>query len=167
LEELRAVRDRRRGITLLEMLVVVALIALIAGLSYPSVTRGLDGIRLRTASDDVAAFVGAAMSQVERSESPLELRFSKSDGVIELGGPATASRTLRLPDGVKLAEVYPMLNGVADNERRVMLLPGGGLPRLSVELASRSGMHRWITIEPVTGMPLVEDRAPAREENPE
>jgi prepilin-type N-terminal cleavage/methylation domain-containing protein len=161
------VRANSRGITLLELMVVMALIALIAGLSYPSVARGLDSVRLRTASDDVAAFVGTAMSEVERTESPVELRFSRNDGVIEVAGPATPARTLRLPDGVSMAGVSPSVAGMPDNERRMMLLPGGGLPRLSVELASRNGMHRWITIEPVTGMPLVEDRAPAREENPE
>ena len=42
-----------RGVTLLEMLIVVALMGLIAGLSYPSVAAGLDTLRMRTASDQV------------------------------------------------------------------------------------------------------------------
>ena len=74
---------------------------------------------------------------------------------------------LRLPDGVRLVEIHPVFNGMSEPERRVMLMPGGGLPRLSVELASRNGTHRWVTIEPVTGMPLVEERAPMQEEQPE
>jgi|SRR5208283_2481837 len=146
----------RRGITLLEMLVVVAIIALVAGLSYPGVSRGVERIRLRVAADDVAAFLAQAMSRAERSETPVEVRFLKTKAAIEMGGPSTPTRTLHLPDGVVLAEVYPVVAEEGfEPVRSVLLLPGGAFPSLRVELATREAGKRSISIDPVTGVPVV------------
>jgi general secretion pathway protein H len=161
------VRERSRGITLLEMLVVVALIALIAGLSYPSVGRGLDTIRLRGGADDLAAFLASAMASVERTESPMELRFSFDDATVVAAGPLVAARTLRLPDGVRIEALYRRRNEPGETERSVMLMPGGGLPRLTLELVARNGVRRWVTVDAVTGVPLVEEQAPAPDEEAE
>ena len=64
-----------RGITLIELLVVMALISLIMGVAYPSVSRGLESVRLRMAGDDVASFLSFAMNRVEETEFPVEVRF--------------------------------------------------------------------------------------------
>jgi prepilin-type N-terminal cleavage/methylation domain-containing protein len=141
----------RRGLTLIEMLVVMALISLIVGVSYPSVSRGLDGVRLRTAADDVASFLALAMNQVERTESPVVVRFLKAQGVLEMSGPGAPLRTMKLADGISILEVRPVVPGAPDEERSVFLLPGGSFPGLTVELASRSGGRRSVAIDPVTG----------------
>jgi len=148
-------RSARRGITLLELLVVMALIALLAGLTYPSVSRGMDGVRLRMSADDVAAFLAQAMGQVEKTETPVLLRFLKDQGVIEMSGPRTSTRTLRLPEGIALSELLPVPPGEARTERDVMLMPGGVFPRLTVEIATRGGASRWIGMDPATGTPSV------------
>jgi len=41
--------NNRRGVTLLEMLIVVALIGLLAGITFPAVTSGIDSLRLNSA----------------------------------------------------------------------------------------------------------------------
>src|SRR5947208_1406758 len=49
------------GVTLIEMMIVVTLIALVAGLSYPSLSSGLETLRLRSASDAIVALLNTSV----------------------------------------------------------------------------------------------------------
>jgi hypothetical protein len=115
----------------------------------------MDRIRLRVAADDVAAFLAQAMNRTQRDESPVELRFLKTQATIEMAGPHTAPRALHLPDGVFLAEIYPVPTGGREPDSSILLLPGGAFPSLTVELATRSAGKRDVSIDPVTGAPVV------------
>src|SRR5262249_1821608 len=63
----------RRGITLIEMVIVMAIVGLIAGITYPTVSNGLDSVHLAAATDTVAAFLNAAVNRVERRQEVVEL----------------------------------------------------------------------------------------------
>src|SRR5580700_2628325 len=54
------------GVTLIEMLIVVSIIGIIAGVSFTSMTAGLASVRLSSASGSAASFLTAAMNRVER-----------------------------------------------------------------------------------------------------
>ena len=60
LEVRRLNGSTERGITLIELLVAMAIVALMVSISYPTMTRGLDGIRLKTAVDRAGTFFNAA-----------------------------------------------------------------------------------------------------------
>ena len=45
----------RRGVTLVEMLIVVAIVGLIAGISFPAVSSGLESLRLPIQANQDAA----------------------------------------------------------------------------------------------------------------
>ena len=49
-------RDRA-GVTLIEMLVVVALISLMVGISFPAITSGIDSLRLNAATNGIVSFL--------------------------------------------------------------------------------------------------------------
>ncbi|MGD0578673.1 MAG: prepilin-type N-terminal cleavage/methylation domain-containing protein [Bryobacteraceae bacterium] len=142
--------------TLLEMMVVVAIISLIAAISYPGISRGMERIRLRVAADDVAAFLSQAMSRTERTESPIEVRFVKKLATIQMAGPNTPLRTLRLPEGVTLSEVYPVPEEGPQPEPSVLLMPGGAFPSVTVELSTSNAGKRTVRIDPVTGVPVID-----------
>src|SRR5207244_11852249 len=72
----------RRGITLMEMVVVLAIIGLIAAITAPSVANGLDSVRLVTATGDVSTFLNAAVNRAERRQQPVELVLSAQDNSI-------------------------------------------------------------------------------------
>ena len=54
---------------------MVAIVGMIAGITYPAVSNGLESVRLASASDTVASFLNAALNRVERRQEVLELGF--------------------------------------------------------------------------------------------
>src|SRR5271157_1465198 len=67
---------RTRGVTLMEMLVVVCIIALISAVVLPSVAAGIESVRLRTASDSIAGFLNAAVNRAERLQQAVVVVIS-------------------------------------------------------------------------------------------
>src|SRR5689334_21862186 len=68
--------NRQSGVTLLELMVVVTLIAIVAGLSYPAAAAGVDSLRLRSAADRVVAFLDTSIERAERRQQVMEIRIS-------------------------------------------------------------------------------------------
>jgi len=52
--------------------------------------------------------------------------------------------------------VWPKLPTNPDATRRYLLLPGGAVPRLGIEIANRKGVRRIVRVNPMTGVPEVE-----------
>src|SRR5579859_4946969 len=61
------------GITLIEMLVVMSIIGLLAGISYPSVAAGIDSVRMRSATDAVSTILNGAVDHAERRQQAVEI----------------------------------------------------------------------------------------------
>lgn len=155
---------RRRGVTLIEMMMVVLIVSLIAGISFPAVSSGLDSIRMRSAADSIAAFLSQAVMQVERREEPVELLFSRHENLIALRGlrPGLA-REMTLPEGVSLLNVLPDPEGANADVRSILVFPGATFPRVAVLIGNRRGQKRLVRIDPVTGAALVEEPRAAGE----
>ena len=47
------------GITLIEMIIVLAIVGMVIAIAFPSVTSGLDSVRLSSASDSIVSFLNA------------------------------------------------------------------------------------------------------------
>ena len=153
----RALSGAQSGLTILEMLIVVTIISLMAGLTFPSVTSGLDSLRMRSAADSVASFLTLAMARVERSQEPVELTFLRQENRIEMRTPdPKAARTLALPEGVSILHIHPEIPGDAEAARSILLVPGSPFPRLGVELLNRRGSRRLVRVDPLSGTPVVE-----------
>src|SRR6266849_4214713 len=78
---------RSSGVTLLEMLIVMTLIALVAGLSYPSVASGVDSLRLRSASDGIVGFLNTAIDRAWRRQQVIQVWISPRDNVLTARSP--------------------------------------------------------------------------------
>jgi prepilin-type N-terminal cleavage/methylation domain-containing protein len=155
--------SKRRGITLLEMIVVVAIIGLVVGVSFPSVTAGLESVRMVSAADSVAAFLNAAVNRAQRREEAVELVIDlKTAHLAAFSNDPSFHRELTLPDGIGIEAV---LSGDAaerneEAERRIVLLPGGVVPGIGIQLLSKRGARRIIRLDPMTGYPRVESVKP-------
>ena len=135
------------GVTLIEMLVVVTIIGLMAGIAFPAVSAGLDSVRLRSATDSIAAFLNAAVVRAERRQEPIELTISAKDSTLALyANEPGFTRELKMPDGIVI-EAAP---------ERLILLPGAGVPGIGIQVANRHGSRRVVHLDPMTGFPRVE-----------
>jgi type II secretory pathway pseudopilin PulG len=139
------------------MMVVVGIIGLIVGISFPAVSAGIDSVRLVSASDSVAAFLNAAVNRAERRQQPLELVISPRDNLLTLySNEPGFTRELRMPEGVRLEAVLPQIPDDQEGARRLILMPGATVPGIGIQIANRRGARRIVRLDPMTGFPRVE-----------
>jgi prepilin-type N-terminal cleavage/methylation domain-containing protein len=148
---------RTAGVTLIEMLIVMAIMALIAGMAAPSVSSGLDSLRMRSTSDAIVGFLNTALARSDTRQQVVEILISPQEGTLT----ATSSdhvfnKRLQIASPVRIVSVQPAL--AADKEdqvvpRRFLVYPGGTVPKITIEIANEKGRRRLIVIDPVTGVP--------------
>ncbi len=157
---IRCARTRNQsGVTLIEALIVVALIAMIAAVSFPAVSAGLDTLRLRSASDAIVSFLNIALDHADRRQQAVEVIISPGENILlsrtaDLG----FSRQLDIPAQIRIVSVQPALPTVTDPEepRHFLLYPGGSVPGIGIEISTLQGRRRLVSVDPVTGSPRSE-----------
>jgi type II secretory pathway pseudopilin PulG len=142
------------------MMVVVAIIAVITAISFPSASAGIDSVRLVSATDSVATFLNSAVNRVERRQQPIALEISSRENRLSLySNEPGFTRELKMPDGIVIEGVLPR---IAEDEdlRRFILMPGATVPGIGIQIANRRGAHRVVRLDPMTGFPRVESVNP-------
>ncbi len=141
----------------MEMLVVVALIGLIAAISTPAVSAGIDSVRMSSATGSVASFLNAALDRAERRQTAVELVISPRENRLAAWSAEPGfRRELKLPDGITIEALLPRLEDEDLSVRRLLLMPGDTAPGIGIQLANRHGAHRLVRLDPMTGFPHVE-----------
>ncbi len=98
------------GVTLVEMMIVVAIVGLLAAISYPSAAAGIDSLRLRSASNEVVTFLNAALEQASRHQQVVELRISpKENAMAARSADSTFVRSAAIAEPVRILSVQPVL----------------------------------------------------------
>lgn len=132
----RQADHRSAGFTLIEVLVVLAILALIGGLIFPRIDRMLDGARFAAAQSMVAAAAQGARAQALRTNAPVVLQASGDgrallvDGrvVAELAAPAqvanSGAQARFFGDGSATPATFAITAGSRHAELRI-LSPGG------------------------------------------
>lgn len=122
-------RATSRGFTLLELLVVLSVVALTAGLTLPSASRWIDATRERGWRDDLSAALTA-----------LPVRAFQRGAPIVLDAGAVRQLSTDMPADVKVELSEPLRYGASG-------AAGGG----ELGLRVGSGKHEMWKIEPITG----------------
>lgn len=139
------------------MLIAMVIIALIAGLSYPSVSAGLDSLRLRSASNSTIGFLNKALSRADNRQQVIEILISPGDGTLAaISGDHKFNERLEIPSPLKILSVGPALEASADDQvqpRRFLIYPGGAVPKIEIEIATPQGRKRMVSVDPITGVP--------------
>src|SRR5437763_1243292 len=90
------------------MLIVVAIIGLLAGVMFPSVSSGIDSLRLQQAADGIAGFVNTGLNRAERRQEAVEMTIAKASNELVMRSVDDAfEKRLQMPDGVRIADVLP------------------------------------------------------------
>jgi prepilin-type N-terminal cleavage/methylation domain-containing protein len=144
------------GVTLIEMLVVVAVIGIVVGVSMPSISAGLDSVRLASTGDAIASFLNGAVTHAERSEYPVVVVISLKDGTISADGSDGFTRRFQVPQGITMDKLLPEGGGSEEGDRQLLIVPGGTAPAIGVEYSNRHGGRRRVQLDPMTGFPRVE-----------
>jgi prepilin-type N-terminal cleavage/methylation domain-containing protein len=140
---------KRSGVTLIEMLIVVAIIGTIVSISFPALSAGLAGIRLSSAAGSVASFLTSAMNNVERREQPAAIVIDPEHSLLAVYTSDTEAKPrekLELPQGISID---------AEKPSRFVLFPGGAFPRIAIVLKSDRGARKSIEIDPITAVPQI------------
>lgn len=130
------------------MLVVVCIIALMVTITMPSITAGIDSVRLHTATTSVASFLNAAVTRAERRQEAVEVVISPGDNRITMYSSEPGfERELDMPKGVSI---------LGDAGATLLLLPGASTPGIGIQLGNQRGARRTVRLDPMTGFPRVE-----------
>lgn len=155
---LRPVRPRMHGVSLLEMLLVVALIAIIGLITATAMNGGIDGMRLRNAGKEVASQLRYTRTQaIAKGEmqrfliDPQTRRWEAANG-----------RHGQLPEALEVHFRGAAQVGAGTGQGGIAFHPDGGSSGGTIELSVRGALWRidvaWITGEVRSGP--VRDNAP-------
>ncbi len=155
-------RKLQHGVTLLEMLIVLALIGIMASVVWPAAAAALEGVRLRSSADAIGSLLAQAALRVDRRQQPVEIVIDGEQGLLAvIGVSRTDRREVRLDEEIRVTGVEPRLqpeDGGEEGqpvERRFVLLPGAGWPAIRIELANARNARRVVRLDPITGAPEV------------
>jgi len=147
-------RRRTRGFTLVEVIAVVALIALAATVVAVSVGGGLSGARVRAASKDLAAALRYTRGQaiVEREQKTLLLDLENRSYT------APDREPVELPQGMEIRLVTARQELEGEGAGRIRFFPDGSSSGGRITLVR--GEAEWqIEVEWLTGKVVLRDPA--------
>jgi len=141
-----------RGYTLIEVVVVLLVLALAAGVVVPAIGRSADTLRLRAEVAGVASFLRAAREQAITREMPYEVGVDSEASVLVLrvsagdaGQSAPAVRaTKRLSPRLRLEADPP-------SARVITFFPQGLSSGGRFRIEAPGAVVYLVTVDPVTG----------------
>lgn len=140
-----------KGLTLIEILIVVALLAVLMGLTVPVGLRFLSNEQLTSAVDDVVQTLRRAeeLSRIQERDSSYGVFFTSSGYTFFKGSSYSGRDTAydeiyTLPSGVSATTnltasdiVFGKLNGIPDESGLISLMNNAGSENLEINSAGR------------------------------
>lgn len=128
------------GFTLIEALVVVAILALISGLAFPRVQQMIDAARFSSARTMLLGAVAEARARAIRTDSATRLTASPDGADLIIGETVIA----QLPSGIRIAPQSRMPAFFSDGSASGGLVTLNGTPRqATLTIVRETGLSRW------------------------
>ena len=122
----------------------MAIVAVIASISYPSFTAGLDGIRLKTANNEASSFFMAARNRADRFQTAVQLTTDPEKNEMRaVSVDGKWEDRLKFESGIEQASPEEAVS--------VILFPGNPPPRFRMLLRSPRKSTAGFRINVFTG----------------
>lgn len=133
----------------MEILVVLILLGLLAALVFPSFTKGLDGMEMRTATRDLITRMKQARTQAISSQAVQRILI----GTDEEGKPfyALADEYGEISKSFSLPEKLSILTEDGELPLQISFYPNGRSSGGDFMLQLDENRHMRVSVDPVTG----------------
>jgi len=148
------------GITLMELLVVVAIASILLAIVFPAVGSGLGTLELRSAATRLAAAARYARDQAVYRQSTYQLEINGMTGSVSVADiDGGGERSYELPPSVQVEAVLPEQNVAPEQSQsqRIYFYPDGSAPEFEVVLGNTRRQMAVIG-DPLTGTARVMER---------
>jgi prepilin-type N-terminal cleavage/methylation domain-containing protein len=133
----------RRAFTLIEIVIVVAIIGLVAAMGIPSMLQMLNKEGMRKAVSDVTDLLGDARAEAILKDETTYVSFRPADNRLD----SSIGKTVTLPDGVAMEAIgINLMDFSQTEESRVQFFPNGTCDELTLVLHSGTDWRK-ITLE--------------------
>jgi general secretion pathway protein H len=139
---------RSEGFTFVELIVVLVILAAVAALVAPSVSRTIVSARLRSAASDVRTSLARGRALAVAGAEERAVAFDLSRG--EFGVDNEAVRLL--PDTIRLGVVLPGEDRKEQGDVRVRFFPDGSGDEAEISVTAEDGGTLRVTVDPLTGL---------------
>jgi len=146
------------GVTLMELLVVVAIASILLAIVFPAAGSGLGTLELRSAATRLAAAARYARDQAVYRQRIYQLEIDGAAGSLSVSDlEGGGERSYQFPPSVRVEVVLPEEHNAPANHRRLFFFPDGSAPDFEVILANT---RRQLAVigDPLTGTAKVVER---------
>jgi general secretion pathway protein H len=139
---------RSEGFTLMELIVVLAILGALAALVTPSFSRTVASARLRSAASDVRTTLARGRALAVAAARERAVAFDLSRGEFGVDNEAVRS----LPETIRLGAVLPGEERQERGSVRVRFFPDGSGEEVEIFVTAEDGGTLRVTVDPLTGM---------------
>lgn len=139
-------KSRAQGFTMLELLVVLAIMALLVSIVPPAMGKLSDAVAYRQTLQDVTGMLRKARQQAVLGGAPVSFVLDTASREYGLAGQGSA----RLPDSLQMKAITA--EGVSSQGQAIVFLPEGGATGGSIVLTRSAGGGIRLRVDWLSGL---------------
>ena len=143
-------QTNRKGVTLIELIVVIVIIAIGAALLTPNIGGWLSNYRLRSATRDIASILRTAQMKAVSSNLEYRVCFANPTFWLERGNLSSGSTSWTTEGAIQTLPRGVTMSGPLDGGN-AQFNPNSTCSIGSLTLTNTKGTQRRVTLTPATG----------------